>query len=258
MIGMNRQPGPRIIGGMFALPGMGSSGHSRPSFFTGKELLLVNGQSGVSVLVDRLSPANVWMPSYLCGSLLEAVQREGVRVRFYEVDYELRAPSLEWLNNVRRGDLVVFIDFFGFPCDVSSMDRARAQGAWVLEDACQALLSSRLGRCVDFTVFSPREFLGVPDGGILRVNCEIDFEGIELQSPPTDWWLRAVRASVLRREFDIYGGTQRWFELFQKSEAEAPLGRFAMSEFARTLLNHCFDYSEVARRRRCNYGILSE
>jgi hypothetical protein len=67
-----------------------------------------------------------------------------------------------------------------------------------------------------------------------------------------------VRASILRREFDIYGGTQRWFELFQKSEAEAPLGRFAMSEFARALLSHCFDYSEVARRRRRNFRILSE
>jgi dTDP-4-amino-4,6-dideoxygalactose transaminase len=70
--------------------------------------------------------------------------------------------------------------------------------------------------------------------------------------------LEALRASILRREFDLYGGARGWFDLFQKSEAEAPCGAFAMSEFSRTLLLNCFDYSEIGERRRENYRVLND
>ena len=53
-------------------------------------------------------------------------------------------------------------------------------GAWLLEDACQALLSDEVGRFSDFVLYSPRKFLGVPDGGVLVSNCEIDFYDVIL------------------------------------------------------------------------------
>ena len=255
---MARRRLPRIIGGMFPLPDMLKFGHSPPPFLDGRTLTLVNGQSSIRVLIEGLKPPNVWLPSYLCDSVLEAARRDGTRVRFYALDYDLAISSPEWLDEVRRGDVVVFIDFFGFPCNVSDIDRARAQGAWVLEDACQALLTGGVTRKADFVVFSPRKFLGVPDGGILKLNCEVEFRGVGHEDPPIDWWLRAVEASVLRREFDIYGGNRRWFELFQESEEEAPLGDYAMSDFSRTLLMHCFDYAQISTRRRTNYAALSE
>ncbi|HKD11390.1 MAG TPA: DegT/DnrJ/EryC1/StrS family aminotransferase, partial [Thermoanaerobaculia bacterium] len=218
----------------------------------------MNGRSGIHTLVQSLPPTTVWVPSYLCRSLFRAAWREDGRIRFYEVDYDLAIPSLQWLDDVQECDLVVFIDFFGFPSDLEAMKRARTRGAWVLEDACQALLSNKVGLGADFSVFSPRKFLGVPDGGILRLNCGVDLEPSRLESPPADWWLQALRASVLRREFDVHGGGELWFELFQESEDAAPLGRFAMSGLSRALLKQCFDYTEIAERRRSNYAVLSK
>jgi hypothetical protein len=62
---------------------------------------------------------------------------------------------------------------------------------------------------------------------------------------------------VLRGEFDTYGGSRRWFELFQESENRAPMGHYAMSEFSRNLLRCGFDYEQISNRRRSNYAALS-
>ena len=249
---------PGIIGGMFGLEGITNLDSCTPPFLKNRNIFLVNARSGISLLIQLLSPSQVWMPSYLCGVMLKAVGDDVTSVRFYEVNYDLAVPSLEWLGNVERGDLVILIDYFGFPCDWSCAIRARERGAWVLEDACQALLSRKVGRFSDFLLFSPRKFLGVPDGGIVSLNCEVEFHGIDLESPPADWWLNAFEATVLRREFDLHGGSRRWFGLFQEADAEGPIGRYAMSELSKKLLMHSFDYSTVAQKRIDNYQVLAD
>ena len=251
---------PDIIGGMFGLeeiiPNMNSC---PPPFLKGRDIFLANGRSGILLLTKLLSPPQVWMPSYLCvGGMLPAVDQSATNLRFYEMNYDLAITSLTWLDDVRSGDLVILIDYFGFPCDSSCATRAKEQGAWVLEDACQALLSKDVGRFSDFVVFSPRKFLGLPDGGVLTPNQELDFHDIDLAPPPAEWWLKAFYAGVLRREFDIHGGNRRWFELFQETEPAGPIGYYAMSELSKSLLLHTFDYATIAQRRRENYKILAE
>lgn len=255
----------QVIGGMFGLEGSPTSSEWKPSFIDQRNIFTVNARSGIALLIEVLAPSQVWMPSYLCASMLEAVDESTTKVGFYEVNSELSVPSLEWLNDIRPGDLVVLVNYFGFPDHSLCASQAKEQGAWVLEDACQALLSKDVGLSSDFAVFSPRKFLGVPDGGILTFNHGIDLlqdyslvQDYNLVPPPGEWWLEAFLATLLRRDFDCYGGTRRWFELFQKAEAETPVGRYAMSELSKQLLLHNCDYSTIAEKRVDNYRILSD
>jgi dTDP-4-amino-4,6-dideoxygalactose transaminase len=117
------------------------------------------------------------------------------------------------------------------------------------------LLTAEVGRFSDFVLYSPRKFLGVPDGGILVLNCDIDL-ALNLAPPPAEWWLKALSATVMRREFDVHGGTRRWFDLYREVEAGAPTGHYAMSELTALLLRHSFDYSAIAERRARNYEVL--
>lgn len=231
---------------------------SAPPFFTERSLFLVNARSGIRTVVEMLSPARAWLPSYLCACILEAIKGTEVKINFYEVDDKLQPVSREWVDHVQRGDLVLVIDFFGFPFDNDCMRGARERGAWVLEDACQALLTDMVGVAADFVLFSPRKFLGVPDGGILTFKTEHHFESIRLQQPPAKWWLKAWFATILRREFDLHGMSRRWFELFQETEAEAPVGPYAMSELSRLLLKKGVSYPTVAQRRVDNYRTLEK
>lgn len=246
----------RIVGGMFGFEEMPSPGCSPPPFLKDQDVLLADARSGISLVVEQLSPARVWVPSYLCWSVLAPIP--GGKVRFYQVGYDLEITSQEWLSRVQRGDLVLLIDYFGFPCDASCAAKAKERGAWVLEDASQALLSEVCGRAGDFVVFSPRKFVGVPDGGVVTVNCDMEFGEVSLESPPTDWWLRALSACILRREFDVHGGDRRWYELSRRTNAEGPIGHYAMSELSRMLLLRGFDYAQIIRRRVRNYQLLAD
>ncbi len=248
---------PRIIGGMFGLEQTGKLNQSTPYFLNNQALLLLNASSGIWLLVKMLSPPQVWMPSYLCDSILKAVNHEMTGVRFYEVNYDLEVSSLDWLDEVRRNDLVVVIDYFGFPGDKQCADQAKKRGAWILEDACQALLSQHLGQVSDFILLSPRKFIGIPDGGILISNHDIKFDSFTLERPPAVWWLKALSASMLRREFDLHGGERAWFELFQDTETNFPIGSYAMSELSVMMLRHSFDFLMIAQKRVENYRVLA-
>ena len=249
----------KIIGGVFGLPGTYCKPKSKAPFLNRSNLFLANASSGIWLLNNLLSPAQVWMPSYLCNALLLAVDTTKTAVRFYEVDSHLQISSLEWLTLIKPNDLIIFIDYFGFPCNRALLKNAKDKGAWILEDASQALLSEDVGKFSDFTLFSPRKFLGVPDGGILSFNeRNIKIRDIKLSRPPDKWWLKAFSATLLRRDFDLYGVSNNWFELFQEAEAEVPVGNYAMSEFSQTLLNQCFDFSTIAQIRVENYNCLAK
>lgn len=246
----------RIIGGMFDLQVMPTSEGVPLPFLKDQSIFLTNARSGIWLLVQHLLPGCVWMPSYLCPSMLDAVDPRVAQIKLYEVDYNLAVASSEWIESVQPNDVVVFIDYFGFTYDPVCAARVKERGAWVLEDASQALLSEEIGRFSDFTVFSPRKFVGIPDGGILTLNCEIGLQVDALEAAPAEWWLKAFVASVMRREFDLYGGSRQWFELFQQTEADSPIGFYAMSELSRMILLHSIDYPMIAQQRCRNYEVL--
>jgi len=254
---INRCDGPRIMGGMFGLPVELDASGTLPPFVSDRAVYMANGRCCLVLLIELLSPARVWLPAYLCPSIIAAVRKTGVPICFYEIDYNLRAlPG--FISGVRRGDLVEVIDYFGFRASEQVMHHARESGAWLLEDACQAMLTEGVGTNADFTLFTPRKFVGVPDGGILVSNREeIDFKDIPLEPPPSPWWMKVLSAAVLRGEFDLYGGSRRWFELYREIEEDMPMGRYAMSDLSRTLLNTAFDYASIARRRVENYQVLA-
>jgi hypothetical protein len=254
---ISRCSGPRIMGGMFGLPVELDASGTLPPFASDRAVYMANGRCCLVLLIELLSPARVWLPSYLCPSIIAAVRKTGVPFCFYENDYNLRVLP-EALAGVLQGDLVVVIDYFGFPAEERVMHQVRETGAWLLEDACQAMLTDGIGKNADFTLFTPRKFVGIPDGGILVSNRkDIGFEDITLEPPPSPWWMKALSAAVLRREFDLFGGSRLWFELYQELEEGMPMGPYAMSDLSKTLMNTAFDYASIARRRVENYQVLA-
>jgi dTDP-4-amino-4,6-dideoxygalactose transaminase len=105
---------------------------------------------------------------------------------------------------------------------------------------------------------SPRKYLGVPDGAILTSNNKrFEFKDVALSEPPGEWWMKAFATSMLRREFDACGESNRWYELYQDMDATHPIGRYSMSQLSRVLLSRGFDYSNIIRQRVNNYRTLA-
>jgi len=250
----------KIIGGMFGLPETvipeAINNLDQWKFLKNSNLFLIDARSGITILVDLLKPFNIWMPSYLCPVMIDAVTRKKTNLRFYRVDYDLQISSVSWIEKIQAGDIVVLIDYFGFPLDSNIAILVKKHGGWILEDACQALLCKHVGQHADFVIFSPTKFLGVPDGGILVSCCEVAFDDVELNAAPMSWWLTMLEAHISRREFDKYGGERYWYQLFQATKT-APCGYYAMSDLSRQLLYTKFDYSDIAKKRIDNYSVLA-
>ena len=257
-------PSSRIVGGMFGLElGRGLSvpaDDGPPPFLRGRHLLLATGRSAFTLLHRAFKPARVWLPSHLCGVVIPSFSSPEAEVRFYAIDDHLLIADDAWLDEVQAGDLVVFNDYFGFNLWDDWGREARRRGAWIVEDACQALLNDHFSQQAHYVIFSPRKFVGVPDGGVLLAQGDARLPGVELPPVPVQWWLDALTASVRRAEFDRNhaSGDRSWFELFQRVEPSGPLEPCAMSELSRLILRHGLDWHEVARRRRDNYRQLAE
>jgi hypothetical protein len=228
---------------------------SKPSVLQGHRLMLVSARSALTLLVEALRPAQVWLPSYLCGVMVSAVARPGVSVCFYPVGADLQITNETWLRKVGPGDVVVFIDYFGFNTWDSFGGAVHASGAVVVEDACQAMLNEAFSDHSHYVIASPRKFVGVPDGGVLLSMQGTQLPSLALPPPPGDWWFEAFSAALLRGEFDRHGGERKWFELFRSFDPNAPLNPHAMSELSKSLLGR-FDYAAIGRRRRENYEFL--
>ena len=249
-----------IIGGMFGLELFQSSvsfkAKERPRFLSEPQRLLATARSAVRLLVRTLRPATVWLPSYICGVVIEAAQGPDVRVRFYTVGESLQIVEDGWLAEIQAGDLVIFVDYFGFDTWNLNGVEARARGARIVEDACQAMLNKDFSPHSDYIIFSPRKFIGVPDGGILLAGKNKELPDADLPSSPVEWLLRAAKASILRSEFDRHGGERHWFKLFQSAEAAGPLEPCLMSDLSAAILQ-IVDWSTIKKRRRRNYEFLS-
>ena len=252
----------RLMGGAFGLPSASLPNvpvqRAAPDFLARSAGHLVNARSGFWLLGKALLPRWVWLPSYLCSAIVDGFRAAGCRVEFFPVNAGLVCADDSWLVRVAPGDCVVRIHYFGFVNDDPVFPAARARGALLIDDAAQALLTRGVGQQADALVFSPRKFVGVPDGACMVPLAGLTLAIPPLEAPPTEWWRQMLTATEVRRDFDCGASKGTGFELFQAAEHSAPIGPYAMSEFSRRLLESGFDYTDVAEARRRNYTFLLE
>jgi hypothetical protein len=242
-----------IVGGMFGLAAEHSKTQQRAPFLSAGTLRFVNARSALLTLLTALKPSRVWLPSFLCDALIPPIDVARIPISFYNPGDTLQPEQCD--NNIpfEQGHLLLQIHYFGFPPPDALAERARASGAWVLDDAAQALLSQKVGHSADFTLTSPRKFVGLPDGATLEGLSRLDLPPPGLASPPVDWCALAVSAATGRTTFDQGGDDRTWFQQFQLLEDSQPLGAFAMSDVSSALLDTAFDWKTIASRRRENY-----
>jgi dTDP-4-amino-4,6-dideoxygalactose transaminase len=248
-----------IIGGMFGLELFESNCSTEltiiPRFLRQPCVLLATARAAVKLLVRALRPASVWLPSYICGVVIAAAREPGVRIRFYPVDESLNVASHDWLTQISPGDVAIFVDYFGFDSWATCGAAAKARGACIVEDACQAMLNKDFSPHSDYIIFSPRKFIGIPDGGILVARKNAELPDADLPKASAEWLLKATKASILRSEFDRYGGERTWFKLFQSTESNGPTGPSRMSDLSAAILR-IIDWATIKKRRRRNYEFL--
>jgi hypothetical protein len=161
---MSRAAKDIAIGGYFALERDIGTGLTWLDDATGYQ----SARSALAAVLDVARPAIVWAPNFICGAINDTLRSTGVQVRRYARTESLGVPDKV---DPSPADLLICVDYFGI--NAIAVDQAidRFGIGNILVDASQSLfLRHRPGGT---TIYSPRKFFGIPDGGLLRTSRKL-------------------------------------------------------------------------------------
>lgn len=216
-------------------------------------LLFHNARSALHHLLKSLDTRKLWLPAYVCRSVVDATARTRADVAFYPVAHAL-TPDVDVLaRRLAPNDCVLAIDYFGRnPArEFLRLVETRRDVTWI-EDRAQAMRPAR-EPWGDWILYSPRKLLGVPDGGIL-----VRRRGPRLARPAKSLPLQALdfmEPSILRFEDQDDVGNKVWREAYVRSEKEMRVSALPMSRLTRVLLG-AVQPQRVVSARKANYRFL--
>lgn len=119
-------------------------------------------------LLRATKPTRVWMPYYICDSMLAPIKAVGVDIEFYSLDAQFRiASDIE----LAATEILIYVNYFGVCSEQVDEVLQRFNPAQVVMDFSQAFYVEPKD-CLA-TIYSPRKFFGLPDGGLLFTRADI-------------------------------------------------------------------------------------
>jgi hypothetical protein len=121
-----------------------------------------SARSAIKLVLRSIEAKKIWLPAYTCNSIVEAVNDVGVTSEFYKLGCNFDVdPSLQ----LEGDELILIVDYFGLCGETIKLSRSRFEPKQTIVDCSQAYFSEP----TDFlaTIYSPRKFFGLPDGGLL-------------------------------------------------------------------------------------------
>lgn len=226
---------PKAIGGFFELELQ--RGHHLYPRATGFN----SARSAFQALLTTTKVRRVHLPFYICDVMGAALRSAGVEVVHYALseDFELlESPALE------SDETLLYVNYFGLKGTYLRDTLAPLFGQQLTVDNSQGLFSKPLPGVA--TIYSPRKFVGVPDGGWL-VNGPDNCSPLEPNSSQDRF------AALLGRLEDAPRNHYARFQALE--EALAQEGVRAMSQSTARILDS-IDYPQVAHRRIDNLAML--
>ena len=142
-------------------------------------VFLSTASGGIKLAIRALkwsSQDEILLPSYLCPSILRPLREEGVNYKFFKVKEDLAVDIEDVKERISDNTKALFIiHYFGFPQPIEEIvELCKDEHLVLIEDCAQAFLSKYndklLGSFGDFSIFSYRKTLPVPDGALLACN----------------------------------------------------------------------------------------
>jgi hypothetical protein len=209
-----------------------------------KALRLQSARAGLYALLQSGKPDAVWMPWYICDSMLAPLRLLGIPFRFYSIN---RLLDVEADIIPAAGEWLVYVNYFGLcQSHAERLAQRMPRGALII-DHSQAFFAPPIDCLAN--IYSPRKFFGVPDGGYLLTSLEL--------TPLTEQDTGSVGRCrhLLQR---LNGAAEAGYADYVVAEASlSNLTPLRMSTLTRRLLD-CIDYVGVMQRRRKNFFYLAK
>lgn len=212
-----------------------------------------SGRAALYQILFSLKVHRVWLPDYLCVSIVDAVKRAGCQVVFYELNENLD-PKFETLSPDEY-DAVLLIDYFGLKDLNPIEDKISALFPYtvLIEDDVQAFYDfiGKANPYVHFRFTSIRKTFAVPDGGLVYSHHRLP--KTDKVNSFTPYKLQAADMKFHRVEG---GDDSQYLLLYEKGEEMIDQNYDSqMSPESKSLFS-CCDIESARKARRSNADLL--
>ncbi len=184
----------------------------------------------------------LWIPYYTCNAVMEPLKRLGIPWKFYHIDENLELAETPHLQD---GEYLLYTNYYGIKDDYVKQI-VKKYGEHVIIDNAQALYCKAIAV---HQFYSPRKFMGMPDGGIAVTSVPNTAEFL-----PIDYSYDKCTHLLKRLELVPSEGYNDFKAVSQKI-AESPLSQ--MSNISRRILASV-DLDDIKQKRRKNFKHLHQ
>ncbi|EIC22603.1 hypothetical protein [Thiorhodovibrio frisius] len=188
-------------------------------------------------------PNRVWLPKYICNAMLAPLMRAGMAYAWYDLTEHWQVdPAIQ----LQTGDWLVYVNYFGLCSKPVDDLLQRFPPEQIILDYSQAFFAPPSPQALA-TLYSPRKFFGVPDGGLLHSQIPVP------QSTHIDQDAFARMSHLLRRLGDT---PEAGYTAYQHAEhsLDDPEPKRLSPLSARILSS--IDFDAVRAKRRANFQYL--
>lgn len=229
----------KAIGGYFELELPHGQGHYYP-----QALKYQSARATFYALLLFIKPKRVWMPYYICDSMLAPLIKAEIEVCFYSLNKDL---SIQDDFELEKNDLLLYVNYFGVCSHIQDLILKKYNKEQIVFDHSQAFFVPPMD-CLA-TIYSPRKFFGVPDGGLLVTSLNM----IEPEKQDTGSFARTSHllhrlAGEPEDGYMAYQANEKTLEDFQPRK---------MSVLTEKILNS-INYEVVKKIRNENFASLHD
>lgn len=223
------------IGGYFEL-----ELEDRGGFIHDNGILVNTGRNALELILSHLPcGSKVYIPSYTCEVVLEPFEKLGIQYSFYSVNSLLEISERLVIG---ENEYLLYTNYFGVKDSYVQylVDHYRGR---VIVDNAQALFMEPTEMCF----YSPRKFVGIPDGGIAYLKSLVDITVFERD-------YSFDRCSHLLKRIDMNAGVgYADFRYNSNLLKDQPIKQ--MSNLTKALLRS-IDFERISKSRRENFVAL--
>lgn len=225
------------IGGYFEWEFPANNG----SFLHSNGVLLNSGRHSLEYILMSLGAIKrLWIPYYTCDVVLQPIERLGIPYSFYRINKDFTLAEEIALS---EDEYIIYTNYFGL-MDTYCKEIAKRYGSHLILDCAQAFFAPWLEEINTF--YSPRKFVGIPDGGIAYANTPTSLE------LPKDHSYDKCAHLLKRHDLTPMDGYNDFKESSHKI-ALSPLS--SMSTLTQKMLSS-LDYEAIKQRRLTNFTLL--
>lgn len=204
-------------------------------------VLLNSGRHSLEYILKSLGDIRrIWIPYYTCNVILQPLECLGIPYSFYHInnDFTLAEDII-----LQKDEYLIYTNYFGI-MDAYCKELASYYGYQLILDYAQAFFAPHIDNINTF--YSPRKFVGIPDGGIAYSNYPLC---VEFQK---DLSYNKCVHLLKRHELTPMDGYKDFKESSYKI-ANTPIS--SMSNLSRKILSS-LDYERIRKIRISNFAFL--